>query len=134
MRFYLLLNAVLYAVFALWCTVRPASTAQSLGYVDLNASGRSEYLVIYGGLQFGLAAFFALMARDADNLLLLRTGLYFAASLYVPIVVFRLFTVVKFWPVSPLTLGVASLEVALAVWGLALIAQARPVLGNQASL
>lgn len=112
---YLYANAALYAIFAIMCTLKYADTAQSLGYTQLTHAGRSEYLVIYGGLQAGLAVFFALAARDPSWR---SAGLALALSLYVPIVVFRWITIARFSPVGGLTLGVAALETALLVWGL----------------
>lgn len=117
MRAYLLANAALYALFAVWCTIKPASTATSLGYLTRNAAGESEYLVIYGGLQFGLAAFFWWTARETSTY---ATGLVFALCLYAPIVVYRVITVIKGWPIPGLTLSVAALEIGLLVWGLLL--------------
>lgn len=116
LRAFLFLNAGLYGLLALWCTVRHDTTAQASGYVTLNASGHSEYLVIYGGLQWGLAGFYAWLGA---NPALHHTGAVFSVILYAPIVLYRLVTVGRFWPVSSLTLGIAGLEVALllgAVW------------------
>jgi hypothetical protein len=109
---YLWINAAFYLLFAVWQTLSPTSTAQSIGFVTLNNSGRSEYLVIYGGLQAGLAAFFAWTALQPA---LQRTGIVFALCLYVPIVLYRLVTIGRFWPVSRVTLIVASLEMALLI-------------------
>lgn len=112
---YLYANALLYAVFGAWCLIAPGSTAPNLGYTALNGSGESEYRVVYGGLQIGLALFFAYCARAND-----RAGLVFAVALYLPIVLVRAVTVVKF-PVSSMTLGVGGLEallLATGVWAL----------------
>lgn len=106
---YLNFNAVLYAVFAAWCTLAPHRTAAALGLATTNAGGRSEYLVVYGGLQLGLALFFLYCARLPEP----RTGLVFALALYVPLVAYRLVTLARFWPVGPTTLAVAALEAAL---------------------
>lgn len=57
---YLAFNAVLYAAFSLWCAVAPKQTSTFLGLTPANAAGESEYLAIYGGLQAGLAVFYAL--------------------------------------------------------------------------
>lgn len=119
-KLYLGLNAALYALFALWCTVLPARTAASLGYIARNAAGQSEYLVIYGGLQWGLAAFFAYAVVTSA---LMPVALTFAILLYVPIVAYRFVTVLRFWPVAPLTRGVAVLEFTLMVWALGLALQ-----------
>jgi len=116
MKIYLLVNAALYALFAVWCTLRATNTATSLGYTMLNNSGRSEYLVIYGGLQFGLAVMFFLLARDAAYH---KLGALISIGIYAPIVLYRLFTIWKFSPVSPMTLYVGALEASLliaAVW------------------
>jgi len=117
MAIYLWLNAVAYLFLAIYCTVRADASARGLGYTSLNSSGQSEYLVIYGGLQFGLALAFALMARSHD---LHRVGIQFALCLYVPIVVYRVITVLRFWPVQSMTLGVAALEVVLLIAAIAL--------------
>jgi hypothetical protein len=109
---YLWLNAVLYAVFAALCSLRVTGTSRALGYASLNPSGVSEYLTVYGGLQVGLAVFFAVSAYRPE---LQRGGLLLALSLYAPIVVFRWASVLKQWPVERLTLGVGVLETALLV-------------------
>ncbi|MET0292047.1 MAG: DUF4345 domain-containing protein [Steroidobacteraceae bacterium] len=113
MSIYLWLNAALYLLFAVWCTASPWKTSANLGYETLTAGGRSEYLVIYGGLQLGFAAFFAITARG--DLALQKLGVLFALCLYVPIVAYRLFTVAKFWPVPSMTLMVGALELGLLV-------------------
>ncbi|MEO5561112.1 MAG: DUF4345 domain-containing protein [Dokdonella sp.] len=112
---YLYFNAILYAVFALWCTFAPAQTAQAVGYAALSRSGESEYLVVYGGLQLGLALFFLYCARADEQ----RIGLILALALYAPIVLYRCVTVARHWPVTPTTLGTGVLEIALLLGALA---------------
>jgi len=109
---YLWANAVIYILFALWCTFRKNQTAKASGYLTLNNSGWSEYLVIYGGLQFGLAFFFAYLASHIE---LHQTGIIFALMLYIPIVLYRFFTIYKFRPVRPTTLAIASMEILLLI-------------------
>lgn len=106
---FLYLNALLFAAFAAWCTLAPQRTAAAIGLQGLTAAGQSEYLTIYGGLQLGLGLFFFYLARTGEQ----RLGLLFALALYVPIVAFRLVTLVRLWPVGGTTLAVAGLEVAL---------------------
>lgn len=43
---------------AVWCVLAPAETARSVGFELTPGSGQSEYLVVYGGLQLGLAWLF----------------------------------------------------------------------------
>lgn len=107
---YLWLNAFLFAVFAVFCALRVTSTSGALGYTALNRSGISEYLTVYGGLQIGLAIFFAFSAYYPE---LRHGGLLLAHVLYVPIVLFRWASVLAQWPVGRMTLGVGALETAL---------------------
>ncbi len=114
---YLYLNAVLYLVFAVWCSLRWRETSKAMGFVTLSHSGQSEYLVVYGGLQLGLAIAFFLLARDPS---LHRFGLLFSLALYAAIVAFRVPTALAFSPVSSTTWIVAGLEVFLLVAAVAL--------------
>lgn len=108
--FYLWVNAALYAVFAAWCALKVEGTSRSLGYTSLNASGYSEYLTVYGGLQIGLAVFFAWTAWRPE---LQRTGLVLAIALYAPIVLMRWGSIARHWPVDMMTVVVGGLETTL---------------------
>jgi hypothetical protein len=113
---YLYINAALYLLFAVWCTVGMSRTAPAMGFTALANGGRSEYLAIYGGLQVGLAITFWLLARDGSWH---RAGILFSIALYAPIVLFRVVSLARYWPVGTVTLGTAALEVvllAVAVW------------------
>lgn len=115
---YLWFNALTYAVFALWCTLRPTPTSQALGYLSLSPSGQSEYATVYGGLQWGLALLFALFAMKPE---LRRTGVLAAILLYAPIVLYRLISLTQNASLETLTYAVAALEVtmliaAVAIW------------------
>jgi hypothetical protein len=115
---YLYLNAALYLLFAVWCTIAPSSTAKNLGYVSLTSAGRSEYLVIYGGLQIGLAVLFFLLARNPATL---RLGLIISIGLYGPIVLYRITTVARFWPVAAMTVATGILELTLLIAAVAIL-------------
>jgi hypothetical protein len=119
---YLWASAVLYAGFAVWCTIAAERTARAAGYVELTPGGRSEYLVVYGGLQLGLAACFAWLAATGAH----RTGLLFALAITAPIVVYRAASVVRHSPVGATTLWLGALELALLAGALGLWAFARP--------
>lgn len=114
---YLFLNAFLYFALVIWCSVKHGQTSRASGYLTLDNSGHSEYLVIYGGLQLGLAVFYAYLALSAP---LYRTGLIFSLMLYVPIVIYRVATVLMYSPVSAVTLGTGALEVGLLIGALVL--------------
>jgi len=107
---YLVLNAVLYLGLVVWCSLRHEQTSRAGGFVSLDNSGHSEYLVIYGGLQLGIAAFYGYLAASP---VLHRTGIVFSLMLYLPIVLYRIVTVIAYRPVSGITLGTGALELAL---------------------
>lgn len=121
---YLWLNALVYLLFSLWCTVRPTQTAAAAGYLALDGSGRSEYLVVYGGLQLGIAAFYTLLALTPD---LHRLGLLFSLAIYVAIVAYRAVTVVLYRPVGGVTLAIGAMEAALLVGAALLWLLRRPI-------
>jgi hypothetical protein len=121
---YLYCNAALYLLFAVWITLSPWQTAPNIGYTGLSSGGRSEYLVVYGGLQVGLALFFAWTAHSSG---LHRAGLVFALLLYAPIVLYRSITVARFWPVASTTLAVAALEIVLLVAAATLVLKTRAI-------
>ena len=108
---YLYLNAAIYLLFSIWCSVASSSTAHSLGFVQLTRSGAAEYLTVYGGLQLGLAIIFGWTAWSGE----LRFGLIVALALYTPIVLWRIVGVSMNWPVANSTLYVAALELAMLV-------------------
>lgn len=107
---YLYLNAVLYFILAVWCVVLPEKTATALGFQLLNGSGKSEYFVIYGGLQLGLALFFAYCAYLPENQAM---GLKFSLFLYVPIFTCRLISFLRFQEIGFTTIATAGLEAVL---------------------
>lgn len=113
---YLWINAVLYALLALWCTLMPGETSQSIGFIQMSHSGQSEYAVIYGGMQFGFAFLFGWTALSGNH----RFGLIFSLAIYVPILLFRIVSVAHYWPVSATTLGTGVSEVLLTAAAIAL--------------
>lgn len=124
---YLYINAALYVTFAIWMTLSPWKTASAVGYQSLNASGRSEYLVIYGGLQLGLAIFFALAAATPNYH---RLGILFSVCLYAPIVIYRIVTVIKFDGVGANTVAIGALEVVLLIGAVVLYLKSTPNLST----
>lgn len=59
-RLFLAVVGVAYIVLAVWCSLRPGQTSQSVGLTLTPGSGQSEYLVVYGGLELGLGIVFLL--------------------------------------------------------------------------
>ena len=106
----LFFNAAVYLLLVLRCTFKHNWISRASGFLTLDNSGHSEYLVINGGLQLGLALFFAYLGASAP---LHRTGLIFSLLLYLPIVLYRIATIVACRPVGAVTLATAALELTL---------------------
>jgi hypothetical protein len=120
-KLYLSVNAALYVVFALICTFRARGTADALGYALPKPEGVSEYLTVYGGLQWGLALFFAWAAYTGSE----RAGVMLGLFLYAAIVLYRSVTLAMLRPAGGMIYAVAGLELmlllgALAIWWLRL--------------
>jgi hypothetical protein len=115
---YFYVSAAIYILLAGWCTFQHEQTAAASGYLSLNASGHSEYLVVYGGLQLGIGIFYAYLATRPEYF---SVGIIFSVLMYVPIVIYRAISVVSHWPVSSITLGTAGLEWFLLIWALLLL-------------
>lgn len=57
-RIYLTLVAIVYVALSVWCSIDPETTSSKVGFDRIGGSGRSEFLVIYGGLELALALIF----------------------------------------------------------------------------
>lgn len=122
MTIYLWFNAVAYAVFAIWCTLRPEQTSTFLGLRPEGAKGMSEFIAVYGGIEAGMAAFFAIAALKPA---LHGPAVLMAACVYVGLVAFRSIVLVR----SGFAIGTASyaytFELVMAVIAIALLLRAR---------
>ena len=57
-KIYLTVVGLIYAALAVWCAVDPETTSQKVGFSLSGGSGQSEFLTVYGGLEFGMALMF----------------------------------------------------------------------------
>lgn len=111
-KIYLLVNAALYIIFAVWCTIMPTKTASVLGLALPSASGKSEYITVYGGLEFGVAIFFLLAALRQE---LLPAGMLFAVCFYSGLIVWRMGTFASISGIGRITYGFAASELVLGI-------------------
>ena len=107
-------NAVLYAVFAVWCTVVPRQVMGFLGLGDTARQGFTEFMAVYGGLQAGLAVFFALAALLPA---MSRAGVACSLCIYGGVVAWRSAALLLHGvPEDKGIFAVFALEVALLAW------------------
>lgn len=65
-RAYLAVVGMLYLALATWCSISPGTTAPKVGFALQPGSGQSEFLTVYGGLEFGLALIFLVPLLKPD--------------------------------------------------------------------
>jgi hypothetical protein len=109
LKTYLLANAVLYLLFAVWCVISPVNTASFIGFSTISPAGQSEWMAVYGGLQGALGLFFlhaGLSKRHQSSAILL------ACYLYTGLVALRLLSV---YDTGLATLGNAKMTLGLEV-------------------
>jgi hypothetical protein len=57
-RIFLAIVGLAYLILAGWCAAQPAQTSASVGFSLQKGSGQSEFLTVYGGLEFALGFVF----------------------------------------------------------------------------
>lgn len=80
------LNAGLYTMCFLWSTLVPTKVMDFLGQSVVKPQGRIEFLAVYGGLEAGLAIFFA---ACVINPLMTASGVRLGLCLYGGAVAWR---------------------------------------------
>ncbi len=117
-EFFLWVNAVLYAVFAVWCAANPTGTANFSGIGFLNTNGRSEYFALYVGLQAAWAVMFAVCAIKPD---LQYAGVFYSVFLYAGVVGGRWISIFQKGIASNSVYIIAILELILGAWAVLLL-------------
>lgn len=119
-RVFLALVGGLYLYLSLWCSFRPAETARLVGFTLHPGSGKSEFLTVYGGLEFALAVLFLRPLWRAD---LGRSALETCFIVHAALVLFRTAGFFLFRDIEPMTYQLAAGEwvIFLAAAGLAVL-------------
>ena len=115
---YLWLNAVMYLGLGVWCSVLPDRTAAAIGFAFDKPGARSEYITVYGGMEFGLGVFFLACAL---NPAWREPGLVLGLCLYGGLAIWRIYTFVTIegitgFPRIAFALEVFLLLAALLLW------------------
>jgi hypothetical protein len=115
---YLIINAISYLAFSLWCLFKPAATARSIGYSFLNNSGRVEFLSVYTGLELGFTVFLALCAVYPAYEM---AGLLFCVSIYGGLMIIRPISAIAYGNIYKMTWVLGTMEYILGIWGIILL-------------
>ncbi len=57
-RIFLAIVGAIYAALAVWCSVAPGKTSETVGLQIKPGAGQSEFLTVYGGLEMALGIVF----------------------------------------------------------------------------
>ena len=105
------LFGLLYAALGVWCIVAPEMTSKKVGLYLVGAAGKSEFIVVYGGLEIALGVFFLVCGFDPQ---LNRAGLLLAVISSVCLALARTATVLLVPCVPRSTFTFYAAEVAMA--------------------
>lgn len=117
-QLYFFLNALTYLIFAVWCLLKPAGTANFLGLDFLSAGGKTEYLTVYAGMEFGFAVFYALCGFYPA---LRPAGLLFSVCMYSGIILVRISCILLIGNPTKATFMAGALECVFGIWALLLL-------------
>jgi hypothetical protein len=106
-RFFLAGVGALYAYLAAWCSFSPGETSSLVGFTLQPGSGQSEFLVVYGGLELGMALIFLwpLLRPETTRFALINCTLIHAC-----LVAFRTVSFALFAGIQPMTWKLAAGE------------------------
>lgn len=122
-RIFCILVGSIYLYLALWCSFSPAETSRIVGFTLHPGAGDSEFLTVYGGLEFGLALLFLLPALQPP-----RTGFVLQAILLIhaSLVLFRSISFLMFSGIPTATQQLAAAEWAIFILAAILTFLSRP--------
>lgn len=115
---YLVIVALLYLGLSLWCSLSPAVTSQKVGFELKGGSGQSEFLTVYGGLEFGLALILLLGVFKNDAL---QFSLLACILIHASLVLFRSIGFFCFVGIDPMTYKLAIGEWIIFLLGLVVL-------------
>ena len=113
-RIYLSVVALLYIGLSAWCSLDPQTTSSKVGFERLGGSGKSEFLVIYGGLELGMALVFLLPWFNQEFTL---ASLWACIAIHACLVFFRTVSFFLYADISTMTY-----QLAIGEWDILLLA------------
>jgi hypothetical protein len=122
-RIYLALVGTMYLGLSAWCTISPQVTSQKVGFDIQPGSGQSEFLVIYGGLELGLALILLMPLVYHESL---RFSLLSCILIHGCLVAFRTASFFMFTEFESMTYNLAIGEWTILLFGLVCFFFAKP--------
>lgn len=117
-KIYVFVVAVLYLVLAAWCTLQPDVTSAKVGFQLIGGSGQSEFMTVYGGLEFAMALILlATLLPNRD----VMDGVWVCVIIHVSLVLFRTVAFFRFSGIESFTWNLAIGEWMIALLGVAIL-------------
>ncbi|QEG38965.1 hypothetical protein [Roseimaritima ulvae] len=98
------LVGIMYAGLAIWCSVQPNMTSKKVGFQLVGGSGRSEFLTVYGGLEFGIALLLLASLFSKETVIY---GLWAVMLLHGSLVLFRTISLIAYADIGAFTYRLA---------------------------
>ena len=117
-RGYLIVVGLLYMALAIWCSVQPGVTSKKVGFELIGGSGQSEFMTVYGGLEFGLALILLLAAFREGTV---TYGVWACVLIHGSLVLFRTISFVTFSGIDPFTYRLATGEWVITLLGILIL-------------
>ena len=122
-KIFLAAVGLLYLGLAGWCSYSPGRASEKVGFDLTPGSGQSEFLVVYGGLELGLAMIFLLPLVRAESL---STSLIACVLIHASLVVFRTISFFLYNNISSMTYRLAVGEWLILILSLACLVFLKP--------
>ncbi len=106
-RQFLAIVGLAYLFLAGWCAIQPAQTSASVGFTLQKGSGESEFLTVYGGLEFALGMVFLFPLIRPSTL---NPSLLLCVWIHGCLVLFRTAGFILFHDIPAMTYVFAALE------------------------
>lgn len=117
-KLYLAVVSLIYFSLAIWCSVQPEVTSKKVGFELKGGSGQSEFMTVYGGLEFGIALVLLASLFRADSVGL---GVLACVLIHASLVVFRTISFFCYSDIEPFTYKLAIGEWIITLVGLAIL-------------
>jgi len=122
-KIFLTLVGLLYLTLALWCSIDPKTTSEKVGFTLQGGSGQSEFVTVYGGLEFAMAIIFMMPWFWNEST---RFALVGCLIMHASLVAFRTFAYFSFEGIGSFTHRLAIGEWVILLASIAFLLLSKP--------
>ena len=126
-KIFLTLVGLIYLALALWCSMDPQTTSRKVGFELNPGSGQSEFVTVYGGLEFGMAVIFMMPLLWHEST---RFALIACVIMHASLAAFRTFAYFSFEGIGSFTHRLAIGEWVILLISIALLVLSKPSTQN----